>query len=70
MPPDYLLKHPLNPEGTQAENYAVYASGLCRRVGGEELTYLRDKLEVPQVTLKNEDQVDRVKQVDSAVRGQ
>ena len=67
MPPDYLLKHPTGP--STSENFAVYASGLCRRVGGEELTYLRDTLDLPQVILKNEDQLDRVKQVDAALRG-
>jgi hypothetical protein len=68
MPPDYLLKYPTSDTG--AENYAVYGSGIVRRVGAQELTHLRDTLKVPQIEAPDKTQRDRLAQVDAALRGQ
>ena len=68
MPPDYLLKYPTG--DTTAENYAVYPSGLVRRVGATELSHLRDTLALPQIVMSDQKHATRLREVDAALRGQ
>jgi hypothetical protein len=64
--PDYVI----NDVANGSRKFAVYASGLVRRMPGPEFQYVRDTLDVPVVEMNNREEGDRYYQYDQALRGQ
>lgn len=65
MPADYVI----NDVANGSRKFAVYASGLVRRMPSKEFQYCRDELGVKVVELNDRDEGDRLFQYDQALRG-
>lgn len=64
--PDYVI----NDVANGSRKFAVYPSGLVRRMAGPEWQYVRDKFNVPIFEMKNAEEGERYFQFDQALRGQ
>ena len=64
--PDYVI----NDVSGGSRKFAVYGSGLVRRLSGKEWQYLRDEHNVRIWELNDKDEGDRLYQLDQALRGQ
>jgi hypothetical protein len=65
-PPDYVL----NDVANGSRKFAVYGSGLVRRMPGKEFQHVRDTYDVDVIEFTDKDEGDRFFQYDQALRGQ
>lgn len=70
MPPDYILKSNHPDSKGSGGFYAVYPSGLVRRLGDTEKNMLNDAYDVPVKNIDEKDPGTRLAEMDQAIRGQ